>query len=722
MMADISLANLLKKMRENSIVFDENLIRKAYNFTKKAHEGQKRNSGEEYFIHPINVCLILIDLNMDQDTIVAGMLHDVIEDTQYSFEYIEEEFSHDIAVLVDGVTKLTQINFKTKQDSQAENFRKMVMAMSHDIRVIIIKLADRLHNMRTLEYMTEAKQFEKARETLDIYAPLAHRLGISTIKWELEDLSLRYLEPQTFYDLVDKIAKKRREREKYTNDLIAVFKENIEKHGIKVDISGRPKSIYSIYNKIKKQNKTFEQIYDLIAIRAIVEDKNDCYTVLGIAHSLWKPIQGRFKDYISMPKANMYQSLHTTLIGPDGEIFEIQIRTWDMHKTAEYGIAAHWKYKEGSNKNTNFDEKLQWLRLIMDWQKDVKDSKEFLDSIKGDFFADEVYVFSPKGDVISLPNGSTPVDFAYRVHTAVGNHCIGAKVDGRIVPLNTKLKNSSKVEIITSANSSGPSMDWLKFVKSSQAKSKIKQFFKKSMRDENIVKGREELEKEVKRQGYEYNEILKDEWLTKIAEKLSLNTIDDLFASIGYGSCPLTQIMPKLKEFHKAYYKVETSLIDIPISATKTEVKPKSNHGIKFDGIDNVDVKFAMCCNPVPGDEIIGYVTRGRGVSIHRADCPNMAYIDPARVMKVEWDNGVKTKYNVHINVLAYDRVGYLANISNTIQEMGLNIVTLSARINKDKTFLIDIILEIKEKSQIELLFKKLKSIDGTVKVYRVNA
>lgn len=720
-MDKLSLEYLMEKMRNNKIEFDEDLVSKAYYYTKDAHKGQLRNSGEEYFIHPINVCLILIDLNMDEATIIAGMLHDVIEDTEATFEDIEREFSHEIAVLVDGVTKLKRLKFRSKQESQAENIRKMVMAMANDIRVIIIKLADRLHNMRTLEYMTKAKQFEKATETVEIYAPLAHRLGISTIKWELEDLSLRYLEPETYYELVESIAMKRAERESFIASIMEILKDNIAELGFEADITGRPKHIYSIYNKIKKQNKTFDQIFDLTAIRVIVNTVKDCYSVLGVVHSLWKPIQGRFKDYIAMPKANMYQSLHTTVVGPKGEIFEVQIRTWDMHKTAEYGIAAHWKYKEGRTKKDNFDEKLQWLRLLMDWQKDLKDSKEFMETLKGDFFSDEVYVFSPKGDVIGLPSGSTPIDFAYRVHSAVGNHCVGAKIDGRIVPINTKLKNGNIVEILTSPNSSGPSIDWLKIVKSTQARTKIRQWFKKSKRDENIVKGRDVLEKEVKRQGFQFNEILKDDWLETVSKRLSFNSLDDLFASIGYGSTPLTQVMPKLKELHKKYYKTEKSINDLSI-AGHAKNKTRSAQGIKFEGVDNLEVKFAKCCNPVPGDEILGYITRGRGVSIHRTDCPNMAHIDNDRIMPVEWDDTKDSIYNVHLNVLAYDRVGYLANISKIILDLGLNISSLSARINKDKTFLIDILVEIRDKEQIDELFKKIMNVDGTIKIYRVKA
>ena len=620
------IENLILKIEQYNPQADMKQIIKAYNFAESAHEGQYRNSGEKFFIHPYNVAMILADLNMDTSTIIAGLLHDVLEDTDVTYETLAEEFGEEVANLVEGVTKLKKLNYKTKQESQAENLRKMVVAMAKDIRVIIIKLADRLHNMRTLEYMSDEKKKEKALETLEIYAPLAHRLGISKIKWELEDLSLRYLDPEGYYDLVDKVSKQRKEREAYIQFIIDMLKTKIDEMEIPCEISGRPKSFYSIYRKMVYQNKNFEQIFDLTAIRVIVDTVKDCYGVLGIVHTMWKPIPGRFKDYIAMPKPNMYQSLHTTVIGPQGEPFEVQIRTWEMHRTAEYGIAAHWKYKEGTIKADNFDEKLTWLRQMLEWQKEMKDPKEFMESLKIDFFTDEVFVFTPKGDVINLPNGSTPIDFAYRVHTAVGNNCVGAKVDGRIVPLDYKLKNGNIVEVITSANSTGPSRDWLKIVKSSQAKSKIRQWFKREERDLNIVKGKDILEKEVKRQGYKLTEMLKEDWLKSIASKLSLSSVDDLYAGLGYGSITLSQVIPKLKEFHKDYYKLrdEKNLLESNSNVYAPKKENRFTQGVTVKGVDNIKVRFSKCCNPVPGDEIVGYITRGRGVSVHRKDCPNI--------------------------------------------------------------------------------------------------
>ncbi|MDO5690470.1 MAG: bifunctional (p)ppGpp synthetase/guanosine-3',5'-bis(diphosphate) 3'-pyrophosphohydrolase [Tissierellia bacterium] len=710
-------------MREHQIEFDEELVTKAYNFTVEAHDGQRRNSGEPYSLHPINVALILIELNMDQDSILAGLLHDVLEDTQTSFAEVAAMFSRDIAVLVDGVTKLKRLQYTSKEENQAENIRKMVVAMANDIRVIIIKLADRLHNMRTLEYMSKAKQFAKAKETIEIYAPLAHRLGISAIKWELEDLSLRHMNPEAYKELADKIVLKRRERESYIEDIMRELRESLAENGIKGEITGRPKNIYSIYNKIEKQNKTFEQIYDLTAIRVIVDTEKECYTVLGVVHSLWKMVQGRFKDYISIPKQNMYQSLHTTVMGPKGFLFEVQIRTWEMHKTAEYGIAAHWQYKKGGKgKRTNFDAKLDWLRMLNDWQKDVEDSGEFMETFKADLFSDEVYVFSPKGDVIDLPMGSTPIDFAYRVHSAVGNRCVGAKIDGRIVPISTKLKTGNVVEILTSSNSPGPSVDWLKIVRTSQARNKIRHWIKKSQRENNIIKGRELLEREIKRQGIPQEEILKAEWLEGVYKKLSFNGLEDMYASIGYGSTPLTQVMPKLREYYREENDKDLPIVEGLNYQQAPSKQPKSINGIKFDGVDNLEVKFAKCCNPVPGDDILGYITRGRGVSVHRADCPNMANIDTARLIGVNWDTTKESSYLVHLNVTAYDHVGYLNKVTKVMLDLGLNIASINARKNKDRTFSIDFMVEIKGKEQIDQLFEKVMALNGTLKIYRVKA
>lgn len=720
------LEKLLQKIEQYNPQADMQLIIKAYHFAEAAHESQVRNSGEKYFIHPFNVALLLADLNMDTATIIAGLLHDVIEDTNIAYETIAEEFGTEIADLVDGVTKLKMLQYKTKQESQAENLRKMVLAMAKDIRVIIVKLADRLHNMRTLEYMTDKKKKEKAIETLEIYAPIAHRLGISKIKWELEDLSLRYLDSERYYELVEKVQKRRLEREKFIQDIIKELYKKLSEMGIQCEISGRPKNFYSIYKKMVYQGKLFEQIYDLTAVRIIVDNIKDCYGALGIVHTLWKPLPGRFKDYIAMPKPNMYQSLHTTVIGPKGEIFEVQIRTWEMHRTAEYGIAAHWKYKEGSSKANNFDEKLTWLRQLLEWQNDLKDPKDFMETLKIDFFTDEVFVFTPKGDVINLPDGSTPIDFAYRVHTAVGNACVGSKVDGRIVPLNYKLKNGNIVEIITNPNSNGPSRDWLKIVKSTQAKSKIKQFFKLKEKDLNIAKGKESLEKELKRLGYKTTEILKEEWLKNISNKLSINTIDDLYAALGYGSITLNQVTIKLRDYYNEFYKItdEKAFVESKIQAAQPKKTYKSTQGISVKGVDNVKVRFSKCCNPVPGDEIIGFITRGRGVSIHRRDCPNIlaSEEEQERLIEVEWDFQKRASYHAEIQVRAVDRPGLLAEIAIRINDGDVGLVSLNARTNKEKIVVINMTLEIHDIEQLKDLMRKMRKIKNVMDVFRVTA
>ncbi|QQK07802.1 RelA/SpoT family protein [Miniphocaeibacter halophilus] len=716
------LEELLAKIELYNPETNRELITKAYNLAEEKHEGQFRSSGEPYFIHPVAVANILADLNMDDATIMAGLLHDILEDTDFSYDSMQDMFGEEVTKLVDGVTKLKKLSYKSKQENQAENLRKMVLAMSKDIRVVIVKLADRLHNMRTLEYMNRNKQIEKATETLQIYAPLAHRLGINTIKWELEDLSLRYLEPEIYYELVEKVKLKRKERESFIQDIIMVLNLALDELNISGEISGRPKSIYSIYKKMYQQGKAFEELFDLSAVRVITDSIKNCYGVLGAVHTLWKPIPGRFKDYIAMPKPNLYQSLHTTVIGPRGEIFEVQIRTWEMHRTAEYGIAAHWKYKEGTTgKQSSLDQKLSWIRELMEWQKDLSDSREFINTIKDDFSMDEVFVFSPKGDVIDLPEGSTPIDFAYRVHSAVGNKCVGAKVDGRIVPLTYKLKTGNIVEILTSSNSTGPSMDWLKIVKSSQAKTKIKQYFKKKERDNNIIKGRDMLEKEVRKQGFTFNEILKDDWLESVRERMSFKNMDDMYASIGFGTTPLTQVMPKLKELHKEYYHTEDSVEELQENYQKSKTPISSEHGIILKGVDNIQIKIAKCCNPVPGDEIVGYITRGRGVSVHRKDCSNILNVDDQnRLIEVSWDNTEESNYNVEIKVIAFDRFGYLANLTQKISELGIDTRGMNVVKNKDKTFDINLIVEVKHAKQIEDVLSMIRSVKGTLDVYRV--
>ncbi|MDR7856425.1 bifunctional (p)ppGpp synthetase/guanosine-3',5'-bis(diphosphate) 3'-pyrophosphohydrolase [Tissierella sp.] len=719
------LENLISRIEQYNSEADLQLVVKAYSFAQSAHDGQVRNSGEKFFVHPVNVALILADMNMDTATIVAALLHDVIEDTEISYETIVEEFGIEIADLVDGVTKLKKLQYKTKQENQAENLRKMVMAMAKDIRVIIVKLADRLHNMRTLEYMSDEKRKEKALETLEIYAPIAHRLGISKIKWELEDLSLRYLDPANYYDLVERVSKRRQEREAYVKDVIDSLSRKLDEVNINFDISGRPKNFYSIYKKMVHQGKAFEQIFDLTAIRIIVDNVKDCYEVLGIVHNLWKPLPGRFKDYIAMPKPNMYQSIHTTVIGIKGEIFEVQIRTWEMHRTAEYGIAAHWKYKENVSKSDSFDDKLTWLRQLMEWQSDLNDPKDFMDTLKIDFFTDEVFVFTPKGDVINLPDGSTPIDFAYRVHTEVGNKCVGAKVDGRIVPLNYKLKNGNIVEVITSTNSNGPSRDWIKIVKSTQAKTKIRQWFKLKERDFNIIRGKESLEKEVKRLGYKQSEFLKDEWIKSIASKVSINSIDDLYASIGYGSITLNQVISKLKILYNDYNKItdENSYVESKIQQPSPKKGSKGTQGISIKGVDNIKVRFSKCCNPVPGDQVVGFITKGRGVSIHRTDCPNITLSDDTeRFIEVEWDFQKKASYPAEIQIKASDRAGLLAEITQKITDSNLGLLSLNARTSKDKVVFINLTLEIKDIEELKELIRKFKKIKSVMDVYRVTA
>ncbi len=714
------LENIINKIESYNPNADVDIIIKAYYYSEKAHSNAPlRFSGEKFFIHPYNVAMILADLNMDVSTIAAGFLHDVIEDTDTTYEDIKKEFGEEIANLVDGVTKLSKVKYSNKEERQAESLRKMIIAMSKDIRVVIIKLADRLHNIRTLEYMKEEKQKAKSLETIEIYAPIANRLGIASIKWELEDLSLKYLDPDGYEDLVERVSKKRKEREDYIKEIIERIKVNLKESNIKAEIKGRPKSFYSIYKKMYYKNKPFEEIYDVTAIRIIVDNVKDCYGVLGIVHTLWKPIPGRFKDYIAMPKPNMYQSLHTTVIGFNGEPFEIQIRTWEMHRTAEYGIAAHWKYKEGISKNTNFDEKLNWLRQMLEWQKETSDPKEFMEALKIDLYTDEVFVFTPKGDVVNLPSGSTPIDFAYRVHSAVGNRCVGAKVNGRIVPLDFKLKNGNQVEVLTSANSNGPSTDWLKIAKSNQARAKIRKFFKDRDKDYNIEKGKDLIEREVKRQGYQLTELLKEEWLKTIAVKFNFNTLENLYAAVGHGGITEVQVVGRLKNLYQEKNKDKiVTEIKSEINTEKNVNKPIS--GVIIKGIDNIKVRLSKCCNPVPGDEIIGYITRGRGVSIHRLDCTNINNLGTeGRFIEAQWDVSKKISFSSEIQIKALDKPRLLQQITDLYASAELSATSLNLRINKEKIAIIDITLEINETKQLVELIKKIKKVDGVIDVYR---
>ena len=714
-MRKMTIDDLIEKIKTYNPNVDEAEIRSAYELAKVNHQGQKRNSGEDYIIHPLHVAMILADMNMDSATIIAGLLHDTIEDTSVTYEDIEKKFGKEIAELVDGVTKLKKLNYKSKAEKQAENIRKMVLAMAKDIRVIIVKLADRLHNMRTLEYMTEAKKIEKATETLEIYAPIADRLGMSRIKWELEDLSLRYLDPDEYYKLVDMVNKRRKEREELINSIIDTLKVNLERVGIKCEINGRPKNFYSIYKKMKVKGKVFDEIYDLSAVRILTNDIKDCYGALGVVHTLWKPIPGRFKDYIAMPKPNNYQSLHTTVIDNNGETFEVQIRTYQMHQTAEYGIAAHWKYKTGQTKTTSFDENLTWLRQLMEWQKDLNDPNDFMDTLKVDFFADEVFVFSPKGDVINLPEGSTPIDFAYRIHTQVGNTCVGAKVNGRIVPLSYKLSSGNIVDIITNSNS-GPSLDWLNIVKSNQAKKKISQYFKIKDRDKNIEKGKDILEKEAKRLNYNVNEFLKDEWIDEVRAKLNVSTIDDLYAALGFGTVKLSQVTAKLIDIYNRFNKK-------PIKNIVKSKRKVQKSGIDVKGVDGVKVRIAKCCTPVPGDDIIGYITIGRGISVHRADCPNVNNnVEESRIVQVSWQKDEANSYEAAIEVRALDKPNVIGDVANRINEAKLNMTSLNARSTRDGDAIVDVILEITNIDELEGIIEKLKRVKNVFDVYRMKA
>ncbi len=698
-------------------------IREVFAFAEKAHAGQKRSSGEPFSIHPLEVASILVDMGMDVDTIAAGLLHDTVEDTGVSIAELEKRFGTEVAKLVDGVTKLGRLAYKTKEEQQVENLRKMFLAMAKDIRVIIIKLADRLHNLRTLEYVEEEKQREKAYETLEIYAPLAHRLGIFRIKWELEDTSLRFIDPKGYYDLVEKVATKRQEREAYIKEAIETLREKLVEINIDCEIEGRPKNFYSIYKKMYMQHKDFEQIYDLLATRVIVSTVKDCYGVLGIAHTLWKPIPGRFKDYIAVPKPNMYQSLHTTVIGPKGEPIEIQIRTFDMHRTAEYGIAAHWKYKEGRKASDDMDKKLDWLRQLLEWQSDSKDAREFMETLKIDLFTDEVFVFTPKGDVIDLSKGSTPLDFAYSIHSAIGNKCIGAKVNGRIVTLDYQLQTGDIVEILTQSSSHGPSRDWLKIVKTSQAKNKIRQWFKKERREENIEKGREMLEREAKRQGYPLSHLIKSEWTEGILKKYGFHMVDDMYSAVGYGGITTNQVLTRLiEEYKKANHTEEPEAV---LKETRPVKEKKSNdRGIQVKGIDNVMVRFAKCCNPVPGDPVVGYITRGRGVSVHRSDCINLSDIsvEEHRFIEVSWVGEHKASYNAEIQIVARDRQALLADITNAIADIKINVTAINARTAKNKQVIINLNLEIVDTQQLEKVMKFFERLNDVVDVFRVNA
>ncbi|QDR80847.1 RelA/SpoT family protein [Sporomusa termitida] len=721
-----NIEDIIAKIKANHPDAPLQMVEKAYQLAYNSHAGQLRVSGEEYICHPLGVANILADLQIDAVTISASLLHDVVEDTDVTLEKLEKEFGKEVAMLVDGVTKLSRIEYKSKEEQQLENYRKMFLAMAKDIRVVLIKLADRLHNMRTLKYMSPHKQQEISRETLEIFGPLAHRLGMSNIKWELEDLSFRFLEPDKYYRLVEQVKQKRKERERIVTEAIALMVERLEAVGIAAEIQGRPKHFYSIYKKMKKNHKQdVSEIYDLSAIRIVVDSVKDCYGALGVVHTLWKPLPGRFKDYIAMPKSNGYQSLHTTVIGQSGQPLEIQIRTLEMHRISEYGIAAHWRYKEGgkgANKDT--DQKLSWLRQLLEWHRDLRDPREFIESVKMDVFADEVFVFTPRGDVIDLPAGSVPIDFAYRIHTDVGHRCVGAKVNGKIVPLEYKLNNGDIVEIITSKHNNGPSRDWLNVIGSSETRNKIRQWFKKEKREENVAKGREMIERESKKLGYEWRDLVKGDRLSEVAKKLNITSEDDLFEGLGYGGVTLHGVMSKLIEAHKKELKSTTPP---DVSAMLAELKPKrlkskASHGILVKGESGLMVRLARCCNPLPGDVIVGYITRGRGVSVHRDDCPNILNNpeEYERMIEVNWDIPGDTLYKVSIEISGTDRPNLLSDIMMVAADAKITVSSLNAKVHKNKIAVINMDIDIANLSQLEHIMNKIRRVQDVFSVYRM--
>jgi len=726
-LADLEV--LKEKIRGYARGADLSIVEKAYAFAERAHAGQRRLSGEAYLSHPVAVASILADLELDVITLAAGLLHDVVEDTKTSLADVEKEFGREIALLVDGVTKLSRIEYRSREDEQVENLRKMFLAMSQDIRVLLIRLADRLHNMRTLSYLPPDRQKICAQETLDIFGPLAHRLGIYGMKMELEDLALHHLEPERYRELVAMVARKRAEREEITRRIIDTLGDKLGEVGIKADISGRAKHFYSIYRKVYVQGRAFADIYDLIAVRVIVDTKDECYAALGIVHELWKPIPGRFKDFVAMPKPNMYQSLHTTVISPDGEPFEIQIRTWEMHQTAEHGIAAHWRYKEGreaDRADPGFEKKLSWLRQIMEWQRDLPDAQDFMEGLKVDLFADEVFVFTPKGDVIELPAGASPIDFAYRVHTDVGHRCIGAKVNGKIVPLDHTLQNGDIIEVLTSKQIGGPSWDWLTMTKTTAAKQKIRQWFKRERREEHITRGKELMEKEIRRRGLDREEVLREEWLEDVAHRLSLTSAEELYAAVGYGGITIQYVVQKLIEILERERR-RTTLVDLEQLQRELRAAPvtpaygRPVEGVRVRGVDNVLIRFSRCCNPLPGDSIVGYVTRGRGVSVHRLGCSNVRHLsgEPERLIEVAWDKDAPQVFQTALVISAFDRPGLLSDVVNAVAETRTNMSYVNARAGKNKTATIDLVLEITSLEQLRHIQDRIAKIRDVFSVSR---
>ena len=726
---EITIYDVIAKKKEITKRVDTKLIMKAYNLANEKHKNQKRSSGEPYIIHPLNVAYILAGIGLDESTLCAALLHDVVEDTDLTNKDLSEMFGEEIAQMVEGVTKLSTIQFATVEEKQVENYRRMFLAMGKDIRVILIKLADRLHNMRTLKYLTRERQIANAKETLDLYAPLANRLGLYSIKAELEDLGFKYLKPEEYHELVEGINKKKDERLKFIEKIMDDIHVQLKKQRIDAEVTGRAKHLYSIYRKMKRDNCTLDQIYDLFAMRIIVNSVKDCYAALGVVHEMYSPMPGRFKDYIAVPKPNMYQSIHTTLLGEKGTPFEVQIRTWDMHRVAEYGIAAHWAYKEanflgrGKKNVVVTEDKLAWLRETLEWQQELQDPTQFLENLKTELFEDEVYVFTPKGAIKVLPKGSTPIDFAYSIHAEIGNHMTGCKVNSKMVPIITEIKNGDIVEIITSENSKGPSLDWLKFVKSTSAKTKINSWFKKEKKAENIEKGKEQIEKELKRLGISHEKLFKVDYINAMLNRYKYKDLEEMYAAVGFGANTATKVIARmLIEYRKDHKEedIEEKLKELEITRTQKKTKP-SNNGVIVKGIDNCLVKLSKCCNPLPGDEIIGYITRGRGVSVHRKDCVNIKdlFKEENRIIDVAWEKEQQASYDVNLTVLANDRLGLLADIMNVLSNTKANLVEINGKTGKNRIALIDITIEIKNLDELNNILKSIRKVDSVYEVKR---
>ena len=724
----ITIQDVIQKRKEHSRRVDTKLIMKAYNLAEEKHKDQKRGSGEPYIIHPLNVAYILADTGLDDSTIAAALLHDIVEDTDVTDEDLRKEFGDEIADMVAGVTKLGEVQLFSAQERQAEDYRKMFLAMGKDIRVILIKLADRLHNMRTLKYLKRDRQIANAKETMEIYAPLANRLGLYSMKWELEDLGFKYLYPEEFHELVEGINKKREERLLFIEKIMADIRVALKKQHIEAEVTGRAKHLYSIYRKMKRDNKTLDQIYDLFALRILVNSIKDCYAALGVVHELYSPMPGRFKDYIAVPKPNMYQSIHTTLLGEKGTPFEVQIRTWDMHRVAEYGIAAHWAYKEasyfGRKQSVKVEEdKLAWLRETLEWQKDLQDPQEFLDTLKTELFEDEVYVFTPKGAIKVLPRGATPIDFAYSIHAEIGNHMTGCKINSKMMPIITPLKSGDIIEIITSENSKGPSRDWLKFVKSTTAKNRIKSWFKKAQKEENIEKGKELIEKEIKRIGYTHSELFKEKYIDPMLDKYKYKNLDEMYLAVGFGAnSPVKVIARVLQEYKKDHKEenIEEKMQEL-VNLQKEKKQKPSSSGIVVKGIDNCLVKLSKCCNPLPGDEIVGYITKGRGVSVHRKDCANVKDLltEENRMIDVEWYKEAKEDYSVEIEILSNDRSGLLVDVLTALKETKAKLMGVNTKTTKERIAIIDINIEVENIEELNKVLKALRKVDSVYEVRR---